>query len=114
MYALAGITEDTCGIHVDEEFAKATRFRGRIAHGAMAAGFVFTVMSQMAARVHPRRRLVPVDVTLTTPIRFGDTVLAEIGVAGEDPERHEAVLDPRCSNPRDETVVKGTLSLKVA
>ena len=114
VYAFAGITGDMYGVHVDEEFAKTTRFGGRIAHGAMAVGFLSTVVGQIAARVPPPGAVsYRYDVTFTAPIRFGDTILAEVRVAEKDPERHQVILDARCSNQRDETVVKGRLILKV-
>ena len=114
VYAFAGITGDMYGVHVDEEFAKTTRFGGRIAHGAMAVGFLSTVVGQIAARVPPPGAVsYRYDLTFTAPIRFGDTIQAEVRVSRKDPERNEIILDARCSNQRDETVVKGALILKV-
>ncbi|HSB72997.1 MAG TPA: MaoC family dehydratase [Candidatus Methylomirabilis sp.] len=114
VYGFAGITGDMYGVHVDEEFAKTTRFGGRIAHGAMAVGFLSTVVGQIAARVPPPGAVsYRYDVTFTAPIRFGDTILAEVRVAEKNPERHEVILDARCSNQCDETVAKGRLILKV-
>lgn len=70
-------------------------------------GFLSTVVGQIAARVPPPGAVsYRYDVTFTAPIRFGGTILAEVRVAGKDLERHEVVLDARCSNQRDETVVK--------
>ena len=72
------------------------------------------MVGQIAARVPPPGAVsYRYEVTFAAPIRFGDTILAEVRVAGKDPERHEVVLDARCSNQRDETVVEGTLILKV-
>ena len=39
----AGISGDTNPVHLDEEFAKTTMFKGRIAHGMLTAGFISTV-----------------------------------------------------------------------
>lgn len=114
VYAFAGITGDMYGVHVDEEFARTTRFGGRIAHGAMAVGFLSTVVGQIAARVPPPGAVsYRYDLTFTAPIRFGDTIQAEVRVSRKDLERSEIILEARCSNQRDETVVKGTLILKV-
>lgn len=114
VYIFAGITGDMYGVHVDEEFAKRTRFGGRIAHGAMAVGFLSTAVGQIAARVPPPGAVsYRYDLTFTAPIRFGDTIQAEVRVSRKDPERHEIILEARCSNQRDETVVQGTMILKV-
>lgn len=114
VYAFAGITGDMYGVHVDEEFAKGTRFGERIAHGAMAVGFLSTAVGQIAARVPPPGAVsYRYDLTFTAPMRFGDTIEAEVRVSRKNPERNEIVLEARCSNQRDETVVKGTMILKV-
>jgi acyl dehydratase len=54
VYAYAGITGDFYGVHVDEEFAKTTRFGARIAHGGLLVGFLSTVMGRMAPASRPR------------------------------------------------------------
>ena len=41
--AFAEISGDTNPVHLDEEYAKTTRFKGRIAHGLLTAGFISTV-----------------------------------------------------------------------
>ncbi len=40
----AGISGDTNPVHLDEEFAKPTMFKGRIAHGMLTAGFISAVL----------------------------------------------------------------------
>ena len=49
VYGFAGIVGDFYGVHVDEEFAKKTRFGRRIAQGALSVGFLATVMGHMAS-----------------------------------------------------------------
>src|SRR5262249_41435735 len=39
----AGISGDTNPVHLDENFAKDTLFKGRIAHGMLGASFISTV-----------------------------------------------------------------------
>jgi hypothetical protein len=60
VYGFAGIVGDFYGVHVNEEYAKTTRFEKRIAQGALSVGFLATVMGTMAAKApEPRRRLAP-------------------------------------------------------
>ena len=40
----AGVSGDTNPVHLDEEFASATMFKSRIAHGMLSASFISTVV----------------------------------------------------------------------
>ena len=40
----AGVSGDTNPVHLNEEFAAATAFRGRIAHGMLTASLISTVL----------------------------------------------------------------------
>jgi len=43
--AFAGVTGDHNPVHVDEEFAKTTRFGRRIAHGMLTASLISAVLA---------------------------------------------------------------------
>jgi 3-hydroxybutyryl-CoA dehydratase len=47
VYLFAGITGDFNPAHVDEEYAKNTNFKTRIAHGMLTASFISTVIGTM-------------------------------------------------------------------
>ncbi|MCK1513772.1 hypothetical protein IVB22_14595 [Bradyrhizobium sp. 190] len=42
VYACADIVGDFCGLHLDEEYVKNTRFKKRIAQGALSVGLLST------------------------------------------------------------------------
>ncbi|HOL16369.1 MAG TPA: MaoC family dehydratase, partial [Bacillota bacterium] len=44
VYGFAGISMDFNPIHVDEEFAKTTRFKRRIVHGMLSASLISAVI----------------------------------------------------------------------
>ena len=114
VYAFAAICGDFYGVHVDEEFARTTRFGTRIAHGAMLVGFISTVMGKMAALVPPPGGVsYRYEVTFLRAVRFGDTVTTELTLAERRPERRELVFQARCANQRDEIVLEGQTILKV-
>jgi len=114
VYAFAGITGDFYGVHVDEEFAKGTRFGTRIAHGGLLVGLLSTVMGRVAARIPPPGGVsYRYDLTFVAPVRFGDTVTAEITLRETREERRELVFEARCRNQRGDTVVEGQMILKL-
>ena len=114
VYAFAGITGDFYGIHVDEEFAKKTRFKTRIAHGALLVGFISTVMAKMSSKIPPPGGVsYRYDVKFTAPVMFGDTVTTHLTVTKKNPERREIILEAICTNQKEETVLKGETTLKL-
>ena len=114
VYAFAGITGDFYPIHVDEEFAKGTRFGGRIAHGALLVGFISTVMGKMTARVPPPGGVsYRYEVKFVGPVRFGDTVTTELTLGEIQGDRRELHFTARCVNQRGETVLEGRTVLKL-
>ena len=110
----AGITGDLSPIHVDEEFGRATRFGGRLAHGALLVGFVSTVMGQMTARLPPPGGVsARYDVKFVGPVRLGDTITTELRLAETRPARRHLVFQARATNQRGEPVLEGETLLKL-
>jgi 3-hydroxybutyryl-CoA dehydratase len=114
VYLFAGITGDFSGVHVDEEFAKSTRFGGRIAHGALMVGFVSTVMARMTALLPPPGGVSSrYDVKFVGPVRIGDTITTALTLAETRPERRELVFRAETTNQRGETVLVGQTFMKL-
>lgn len=86
----AGLSGDTNPIHLDEEYAKSTRFKGRIAHGMLAAGFISTVLGTKL----PGPGCIYLSQTLNfkAPVKIGDTARARATVLGLDKEKGRARL----------------------
>ena len=114
VYLFAGITGDFSGVHVDEEFAKRTRFGGRIAHGALLVGFVSTVMARMTALLPPPGGVSSrYEMKFVAPVRIGDTVTTALTLTETRPERRELVFRAQTTNQRGETVLEGQTVLKL-
>ena len=114
VYLFAGITGDFYPVHVDEEFAKGTRFQRRIAHGALAVGMMSSAIGGLCLRVPPPGVVsMRYEVTFTAPIYFGDTITTEVTVAEKHDERNEIVLQARATNQRGETVMEGRTVQKI-
>ena len=114
VYLFAGITGDFHPIHVNEEFAKATRYQGRIAHGALAVGLMSAAIGGLCLRIPPPGVVsMRYEVDFTGPISFGDTITAEVTVAEKHDDRNEIVLRALATNQRGETVMQGRTIQKV-
>jgi 3-hydroxybutyryl-CoA dehydratase len=114
VYAFAGITGDFYGVHVDEEFAKKTRYGTRIAHGALLVGFISTVMGKIAAKIPPPGGVsYRYDIKFVAPVKFGDTVTTELKIAEKNTERREIISQILSTNQRGEKVLEGKTVLKV-
>ncbi len=101
----AAVSGDTYALHVDEEYAKTTRFGRRVAHGMLTASLLSTVNAQLLQR--PGGLYVSQTVRFLRPVFIGDTLTARVEVA----ELLTAKRRLRCLttvvNQRGKTVVEG-------
>ncbi|HNX78158.1 MAG TPA: MaoC family dehydratase [Candidatus Rifleibacterium sp.] len=106
----AGISGDFNPVHINEEFAKKTRFEGRIAHGMLSASFISTVLGTRL----PGPGCIYVSQTLKfkAPVRIGDTVTARVEVADLNAEKCFVTMKTVCL-VGDKTVIEGEAVLKV-
>jgi acyl dehydratase len=74
--AFAAASGDTNRLHLDEQFAARTRFRGRIAHGTLGSGLV----SAALARLPGLTVYLSQDLEFNAPIHVGDRVSATVEV----------------------------------
>lgn len=78
VYLFAGITGDLNPVHVDAVAAAASPFGARIAHGMLGASLICTVLGQRLPG--PGTVHVSQSLEFTAPVRFGDTLTAEVEV----------------------------------
>jgi 3-hydroxybutyryl-CoA dehydratase len=81
----AGVTGDLNPAHVDDVWAQASRFGGRIAHGMLSASFISTVLAMKLPG--PGTIYLSQSLRFTGPVRIGDTVTARVEVAEVMPKR---------------------------
>ena len=66
-------TGDMNPVHFDEEFARKTVFRGRVAHGALSIGFISAVIgTQLPGE---GSIFLSASIVFKIPVRIGDTVV---------------------------------------
>jgi len=109
VYNYAGVTGDFNPAHINESFAKNTMFKGRIAHGMIAAGLISTVLGTRLPG--PGCIYVSQDLKFTAPVRFGDTITARVEVEKVNVEKNRVELKTVCTNQKDEVVLKGKAEL---
>ena len=107
----ASLTGDHNPIHLDEAFAKTTRFGGRIAHGMLTASLISSVLANKL----PGRGSVYLGQTLqfVSPVFPGDEVTARVTVKGVREDKKIVKLETICVNQRSEIVIRGEATVLV-
>ena len=100
----AGVSGDTNPVHLNDEYAATTQFKGRIAHGILTASFISTVLGTRLPG--PGTIYLEQSLRFTAPVRIGDTVTACVEVAELLPKRR-ARLKTTVLNQKGEAVVEG-------
>ena len=108
--AFAGVSGDFNPVHVNEDFAKDTMFKGRIAHGMLSAAFISTVFGTKLPG--PGCIYVSQLLKFKGPVRIGDTVVARCEVTGLVPEKKFATFKTTCT-VAGKVVVDGEATLMV-
>ena len=98
------ISGDVNPVHFDEEFAKGTIFKGRIAHGVLSASYISTVLGMKMPG--PGTIFMSLTTRFKAPVRIGDTVTATCTVREVNAEKRRVVFDCVCK-VGDVTVVDG-------
>lgn len=100
----AEVSTDNNPVHMDESYARDTRFHGRIAHGMLTAGLISAVIGEQLpghGTVYMKQSL-----TFMAPVRIGDMVRAEVEVIGIDHAKRRVSLDCKAA-VGDTVVLKG-------
>lgn len=105
IYLFAGVTGDLNPAHVDEEYAKKTFFKTRIAHGMLTASFISTVIGTMLPG--PGTVYLSQEVRFLAPVKIGDTVSAVVEITEIRPEKKRIWLKTTCTNQDGTVVVDG-------
>ncbi len=105
IYNFAGIIGDINPLHVNEEYAKNTRFKTRIAHGMLTASFFSTLVGMCipgADAIYLGQNL-----KFLLHVKIGDTITATGEVTKIIPEKKIAYMKTTVVNQRGETVIEG-------
>jgi len=112
MYLFAGITGDFNPLHINENYAKKTIFKERIAHGILTAGLISATIGTKL----PESGSIYLSQTLKfkAPVKIGDIITAEIEVVEKIEEKSNVRLKTMCKNQEGRVVIDGEAIVKVA
>ena len=105
IYQFAGITGDFNPAHMNEEYAKKTFFKTRIAHGMLSAGFISTAIGTKlpgTGSIYVKQ-----DLRFLAPVRIGDTITARVEVIEIIAEKKRVRLKTTCINQEGTQVLDG-------
>ncbi len=101
----AEVSGDYNPIHLDEEFAKSTRFGRRIAHGMLSGAYISAVLGNE----FKERKIVYLSQTMKfiAPVYLGDTVTATGTITDIREDRGIVTLETVCTNQNGEPTLRG-------
>jgi 3-hydroxybutyryl-CoA dehydratase len=105
IYLYAGITGDFNPAHVNEEFAKNTFFKTRIAHGMLTAGFISAIIANQLPG--PGTIYIKQDLNFLAPVKIGDTITGRVEVLELISEKNRVRLKTTCVNQDGVMVLTG-------
>lgn len=105
IYNYAGIIGDFNPVHVNEEYAKTTRFGTRIAHGMLTGSFISTLVGMALSGADA----IFLEQTLRflKPVKIGDTIKASATVTEVRKEKRIFGMDCTITNQDGVVVLEG-------
>lgn len=90
----ADISGDRNPVHLDEAYARTTRFKGRIVHGMLTASFLSTTIASRLPG--PGTIYLTQNLSFRAPVRIGDKVEARVTVVDIIRDKARVVLKTVC------------------
>ena len=113
VYLFAGITGDFSPNHTDEAYMRKTRYGRRIAHGALAVGFMSNASTKILEGIEGTWVSYGYDrVRFPAPLFFGDTVTVEYEVAERNEKERKVLSKVTVTTDRGSVVAAATHILK--
>lgn len=103
LFALA--STDTNPLHLDEDFASKTPFKGRIAHGMLSGAFISAAIANQLPG--PGSIYVSQSLRFLRPVHIGDELSINIVVINKQTKGHRITLECHIKNQNGKKVVSG-------
>lgn len=105
------LSGDVNPIHLDEEYAKKTIFKKRVAQGMLIASFISSVIANKLpgqGAIYLKQ-----DLTFKRPVYLNDTITTEVTITDIFSEKNIIILSTKCTNGDNILVIEGSASVKV-
>lgn len=101
----AGLSLDINPIHLNNEYAKNSIFKERIAHGMLTSGLISAVLGTKL----PGEGSIYLSQTLKfiSPVKIGDTITAKAEIIDINPEKKIITIKTTCINQNKNIVIDG-------
>jgi len=112
----AGISGDYNPLHIDEEFAKKTRFGARIAHGVLTLSIMTGLWARLGILEGTVEAFYGIErLRFTKPVYIGETLHVKMKVVDKEEKGQSGiiVLENTVLNQKSETVMVCTTNLLV-
>jgi 3-hydroxybutyryl-CoA dehydratase len=109
IYLYAGVSGDVNPAHLDEEYAKTTMFKTRIAHGMLSAGLISAVMGVQLPG--PGSIYLGQTLKFLAPVKIGDTITAKAEVLEVIAEKNRLKMKTTCTNQAGTLVIDGEATI---
>ncbi|KAA0696636.1 3-hydroxybutyryl-CoA dehydratase [Halopseudomonas laoshanensis] len=106
----AEVSGDVNPVHLDEEFAAATPFKGRIAHGMFSGALISAAIA--CELPGPGTIYIGQEMSFLRPVRLGDEIRIELEVIEKLP-KNRARIATRVFNQDGKQVVDGVATVMV-
>ena len=105
----AGVSGDFNPLHTDEEYAKETIFKGKIAHGFFTAALITNGVGNKLPG--PGSVYLKQELRFLAPVRAGDTIMVMAEVIEKIEEKQRVRIRTTCTNQKGELVLDGEAAL---
>lgn len=111
VHQFAEMSGDFNPIHLDDEYAKTTRFGRRIAHGMIMGALISRVLNE---KIGSGGIYLAQNLKFVNPVYIDDIVTLELTVTGIRREKGIATVETLAKKQTGETVVKGEAIIMMA
>ena len=91
----AAVSGDTNPVHINQDYADSSFFKGRIAHGMLSASFISTTIGTKLPG--PGVIYMSQNLKFMAPVRIGDTVYARVTITDIITDKRRLVLRTTCT-----------------
>lgn len=105
----AKVSGDFNPVHMDDDYAKKTFFKGRIAHGALSQAFLSATMAKLPGLVI----FISQTLKFVNPVRIGDTITAIAEVTDTRKDKGIVTMTNTCVNQKGENIVEGEAMVRI-